>query len=65
MRGLYSEFQKGSKSGDLGALPEVHATSSGLKSLVTTLTSEGIESCRKACGGHGYSHFSYSFFSFH
>lgn len=25
---------------------------------MTVIASEGIESCRKACGGHGYSHFS-------
>ncbi len=59
-------------------LPEAHATSSGLKSLTTTITAEGIgtdyfvyslsgnnlttnyfpypEVCRKACGGHGYTH---------
>lgn len=40
--------------GNLSALPEVHATSSGLKSLTTTITAEGIETCRRACGGHGY-----------
>jgi len=37
-------------------------TSSGLKALVTSMTAEGIESCRKACGGHGYSHFRSSYF---
>jgi len=34
---------------------QVHATSAGLKSLTTTLASNGIEECRKCCGGHGYS----------
>jgi len=62
MNKLFEDFKKGSKSGDAGAiasiLPEVHATSSGLKGLVTVIASEGIESCRKACGGHGYSHLS-------
>ncbi|KYR03091.1 acyl-CoA oxidase [Tieghemostelium lacteum] len=37
------------------ALSELHANSSGLKSVMTYGTYEGIESCRLACGGHGYS----------
>ncbi len=39
-------------------LAQVHATSSGLKSLTTELTSRGIEECRLCCGGHGYSQMS-------
>jgi acyl-CoA oxidase len=39
-------------------LAEVHATSSGLKSLTTELTAKGIEECRLCCGGHGYSQMS-------
>lgn len=58
MKGLFEEFQKDSKSGNLGRLPEVHATSAGLKALVTATTADGIEICRKACGGHGFSDFS-------
>jgi acyl-CoA oxidase len=42
-------------SGDTSALPELHATSSGLKSFMSTIAAEGIEQCRLACGGHGYS----------
>ncbi|XP_062520346.1 peroxisomal acyl-coenzyme A oxidase 1-like isoform X2 [Corticium candelabrum] len=41
--------------GDFSALPELHATSAGLKAFCTTITSDGIETCRKCCGGHGYS----------
>jgi len=48
---VYEQLQKGLSSGDLSALPEVHATSSGLKSLTTRIASDGIEECRKACGG--------------
>lgn len=33
---------------------DVHATTSALKSFATTLTADGIEDCRKACGGHGF-----------
>src|SRR5271170_3252308 len=32
----------------------MHATSSGLKSLCTTLAADGIETCRRAMGGHGF-----------
>eukprot|EP01132_Coremiostelium_polycephalum_P008423 gene8423-10342_t len=43
---------------DISLLPELHANSAGLKTVVTYGTSEGIEACRLACGGHGYSKFS-------
>lgn len=33
---------------------DIHATTSALKSFVTTFTADGIEDCRKACGGHGF-----------
>jgi acyl-CoA oxidase len=33
---------------------DVHATSSALKSYMTTLAADGIEECRRACGGHGF-----------
>ncbi|KAJ9612215.1 hypothetical protein H2200_003812 [Cladophialophora chaetospira] len=36
---------------------EAHATSCGLKALATTAAVEGLEACRRACGGHGYSSF--------
>lgn len=39
-------------------LPEVHATSCSLKIWSTRRASEGIEECRKAMGGHGFSIFS-------
>jgi len=32
----------------------LHLASSGLKALCTRIASDGIEACRKACGGHGY-----------
>lgn len=35
-------------------LAEVHALSSGLKALCTGAAADGIETCRRACGGHGY-----------
>ena len=33
---------------------DVHASSSALKSFTTMITADGIEECRKACGGHGF-----------
>ena len=39
-------------------LADLHATTCGLKSLASTTAAEGLEVCRRACGGHGYSSFS-------
>ncbi|KAF4313161.1 Acyl-CoA oxidase [Botryosphaeria dothidea] len=39
-------------------LADLHATSCGLKSLASSTAAEGLEVCRRACGGHGYSDFS-------
>jgi len=33
---------------------DVHASSSALKSFTTTVAADGMEDCRKACGGHGF-----------
>ena len=35
-------------------MQDFHATTSALKSFCTTISADGIEDCRKACGGHGY-----------
>lgn len=40
------------------SLALVHSVSSGLKSYVTGCVADGVEECRKICGGHGYSLFS-------
>ncbi|OAL48627.1 acyl-coenzyme A oxidase 1 [Pyrenochaeta sp. DS3sAY3a] len=39
-------------------LADLHAASCALKSLSSTIAAEGLEVCRRACGGHGYSSFS-------
>jgi len=39
-------------------LADLHASSCALKSLSSTIAAEGLEACRRACGGHGYSSFS-------
>lgn len=70
MMGLYNENQNRMKAADnsssgRGAGPEelnpgadlladLHATSCGLKALGSTIAAEGLEVCRRACGGHGY-----------
>ncbi|GAA6040376.1 hypothetical protein JCM8097_007586 [Rhodosporidiobolus ruineniae] len=52
---LYHLNQSAMASGDFSLLPDLHAMSSGLKSLCTIMASNAIEECRRACGGHGYS----------
>lgn len=58
MMRLYEWNQEEMKKGRYDLLADVHASSSGLKSLTTTMAVEAIEDCRRACGGHGYSLFS-------
>jgi acyl-CoA oxidase len=55
---LYNENQTNMNAGNFTLLADLHASSSGLKSLCTTMAVQGIEDCRRACGGHGYSMFS-------
>jgi acyl-CoA oxidase len=38
-------------------LAELHAVSCALKAMTSTTAGEGLETCRRACGGHGYSSF--------
>ncbi|KAF9912491.1 hypothetical protein EC991_010578 [Linnemannia zychae] len=58
MMRLYHLNMKNMASGDFSLLADVHASSSGLKSLTTTMAASAIEECRRACGGHGFSSFS-------
>lgn len=51
---LYQRSREMIETGDFGPLAELHSASSGLKSLCTTLAADGIETCRRAMGGHGY-----------
>lgn len=39
---------------DLDDLPELHASSAGLKAVTCVLAADGIEDLRRSCGGHGY-----------
>ncbi|KAG0035024.1 hypothetical protein BGZ81_001534 [Podila clonocystis] len=58
MMRLYYLNMKNMASGNFSLLADVHASSSGLKSLTTTMAAASIEECRRACGGHGFSSFS-------
>ncbi|EOA92254.1 hypothetical protein ACJQWK_03762 [Exserohilum turcicum] len=51
---LYQKSRQTIDKGDFGPLAELHSASSGLKSLCTTLAADGIETCRRAMGGHGF-----------
>ena len=50
----YTTRESIEKGGDFSRLAEMHAVSSGLKSVCTTLAADGIETCRRAMGGHGF-----------
>ncbi|KAJ1109996.1 hypothetical protein NDU88_007351 [Pleurodeles waltl] len=52
---FYSRVYDEIKMGKFDSLPELHAIAAGLKALLTEYCAAGIEVCRKACGGHGYS----------
>ncbi|KAF2280559.1 acyl-CoA oxidase [Westerdykella ornata] len=55
MMDMYSENQK---QGGTGILADLHASSCALKALSSTIAVDGLEACRRACGGHGFSSFS-------
>ena len=52
---LYASTQSQLAKENIDSLPELHATSSGVKAIATDIAVKGIESCRVSCGGHGYS----------
>ena len=55
MRRMYFRYEKTSRAnGDFSALPELHATSSGLKAYCSWATKDAIELCRLCCGGQGF-----------
>lgn len=54
MKWLYLDVTKCLEAKDFSTLAEAHACTAGLKSLTTSVTADGIEDCRKLCGGHGY-----------
>jgi len=54
MYNLYSNTRQRIEKGDFSDIAELHSTSSGLKSLCTMYAADGIETCRRALGGHGF-----------
>uniref|UniRef100_A0AAY4A5K3 Acyl-coenzyme A oxidase n=1 Tax=Denticeps clupeoides TaxID=299321 RepID=A0AAY4A5K3_9TELE len=55
MKSTYHRITSDINQGDFSELPELHALSAGLKAFTTWVATAGIEVCRMACGGHGYS----------
>eukprot|EP00058_Branchiostoma_floridae_P003596 XP_002589084.1 hypothetical protein BRAFLDRAFT_120901 [Branchiostoma floridae] len=56
MMSVYTTSSSQISKGDISVLPELHALSAGLKALSSSMANVGMEECRLACGGHGYSH---------
>ncbi|GAA5967039.1 hypothetical protein JCM21900_003631 [Sporobolomyces salmonicolor] len=54
MANLYHSMSSQLSSGSTTLLAETHAVSSGLKTYVSTSVVEGIETVRRAMGGHGF-----------
>ncbi|KAK8479402.1 hypothetical protein V6N13_036426 [Hibiscus sabdariffa] len=54
LKWLYTDVTQRLQANDFSTLPEAHACTAGLKSMTTSVTADGIEECRKLCGGHGY-----------
>ncbi|KAJ5749252.1 uncharacterized protein N7511_010948 [Penicillium nucicola] len=54
MRTIYQSARDDIEKGDFDSLAYMHSMSSGLKSLCTMLAADGIETCRRAMGGHGF-----------
>lgn len=59
IKSRYDEYtQKMLQTGDTAELEDLHLQTVGAKVYSTHLTATGIEECRIACGGHGYSAYS-------
>lgn len=51
---LVAKYIDAKKTRSPAAIEEVHALSAGLKAVVTSFTASALNTCREACGGHGY-----------
>nr|CAD7596178.1 unnamed protein product [Timema genevievae] len=51
---LYNNITSELEEGDMERLPELHALACCLKSVCSADGAKAIETCRLACGGHGY-----------
>ncbi|CAL0311648.1 unnamed protein product [Lupinus luteus] len=54
LKSFYTDLLERLEVNDFCTLPEAHACTAGLKSITTSVAADGIEECRKLCGGHGY-----------
>ncbi|KAJ5227844.1 hypothetical protein N7489_008552 [Penicillium chrysogenum] len=54
MQTVYKNARQDIEKGNFNSLAHMHSMSSGLKSLCTILAADGIETCRRAMGGHGF-----------
>ncbi|XP_073430220.1 peroxisomal acyl-coenzyme A oxidase 2-like isoform X2 [Dendrobates tinctorius] len=55
---FYNDVSDEIQKENFSLLPELHALTAGMKAFATEMCSNGVEICRKACGGHGYSLYS-------
>ncbi|XP_044307997.1 peroxisomal acyl-coenzyme A oxidase 2 isoform X2 [Varanus komodoensis] len=55
MQDVFNQGYADTKEGKFDLLPELHALASGIKVIMTDYSSAGVEVCRRACGGHGFS----------
>lgn len=55
---IYNQAKELGKANDFALLSDIHTLSAGLKPFCTWFTHYGIDECRQACGGHGYSAYS-------
>lgn len=55
MRTLYEDMAQQLEQGNTELLADVHVASSSLKAYCTKQALDGIEECRQALGGHGFS----------
>ncbi|KAK5639615.1 hypothetical protein RI129_012107 [Pyrocoelia pectoralis] len=51
---MYNNVNSELEAGQLNQLPELHALACCLKAISTSDSASGVETCRLACGGHGY-----------
>lgn len=51
---IENQLVSGASSITKVVVADIHASTSSLKSYVTSFTADGIEDCRKSCGGHGF-----------
>ena len=54
LKDIENQLVSGSAAITKTVVGDIHATTSALKSYCTSFTADGIEDCRKACGGHGF-----------